>query len=69
MGGTTIGGQHSRDKLKLLYGEDYYQKIGKIGGTKSRGGGFGEGEIGRERAKIFGAKGGRISKRKPRVAL
>ena len=54
---------------KKLYGEDYYKKIGKLGGMKSRNCGFGSSKVGhdglsgKERARTAGSKGGKISKR------
>lgn len=61
MPGTKIGGLRASVTNKLIYGPDFYKKIGSIGGKKSRTGGF---YANRELAKIAGAKGGRISKRK-----
>ncbi len=46
---------------KRKYGEDYYKKIGAIGGRNSRTGGF---YANRELAREAGRKGGRISKRR-----
>lgn len=63
MAGTIIGGSKAKETNKRKYGQDYYQKIGALGGAKSRGGGFGQGEEGRKRAKLAGAKGGRKSRR------
>ena len=48
---------------KRKYGEDYYSRIGAKGGKIGKTGGFGNGEVGRELARVAGAKGGRISKR------
>lgn len=55
--------------MKAKYGDNYYATQGKLGGTKSRGGGFGEGEIGRARAVQAGKKGGlgRTGYRKAKV--
>lgn len=47
---------------KLKYGEDFYAKIGKIGGKNGTTGGF---AANRELAKIAGQKGGRKSRRGP----
>ena len=70
MAGTISGGKKCAAKNKKLYGEDYYRRIGKKGGSVSTPtGGFGsdkvgpDGLTGHERAKIAGAKGGRMSKR------
>jgi hypothetical protein len=46
-----------------MYGSDFYKRIGAIGGRNSRGGGFSEGEAGRERARKWGKVGGTISRR------
>ena len=49
---------------------EYYSRLGKLGGTKSRGGGFAckkkgkDGLTGPERARLCGAVGG-LSSRKP----
>ncbi len=45
----------------------FYQVVGKIGGGKSRNGGFGAGEEGRKRAAYYGRIGGMKSKRKKSV--
>lgn len=69
MSGTVDGGKAAADTNKELYGEDYYAKLGRLGGMKSRTGGFAsnvvgdDGLTGRERARIAGARGGRVSKR------
>ena len=60
MAGTIEGGLKTAITNKQKYGHDFYIKIGKAGGTKSRGGGFAANP---ELAKIAGAKGGRISRR------
>jgi len=44
----------------------YMQNIGSKGGKLSVGGGFADGEAGRQRAIVAGAKGGSISRRKKR---
>lgn len=63
MAGTIDGGRAAAKTNKELYGEDYYARIGAMGGRKSRNGGFGQGEAGRERARKYGAIGGRISRK------
>jgi hypothetical protein len=63
MGGTREGGQLAAQKNKATYGEKFYAEIGALGGAKSRGGGFGEGDIGKERARFFGAIGGSMSRK------
>jgi hypothetical protein len=63
MSGTYEGGLKAAKKNKQN-DPNHYHKIGKIGGTKSRGGGFADKEIGidgltgQERAIIVGRKGG-----------
>jgi uncharacterized protein len=60
MAGTKEGGKAARDKNKELYGDDFYVKIGAMGGKKGKTGGF---YANRELARIAGAKGGRKSRR------
>ena len=66
MSGNETGGKRAAATNKRKYGEDFYQKIGSIGGSKSRNGGFGseivgdDGLTGYERARIAGAKGGSV---------
>lgn len=61
MAGTKLGGKKAAQTNKTKYGRDFYARIGKMGGTVSRGGGFTDPEVARE----AGAKGGKISKRGP----
>lgn len=61
MAGTKKGGEAAAATNKNKYGPDFYAKIGAMGGKKGRTGGF---YANRELARIAGAKGGRISKRK-----
>lgn len=61
MAGTIIGGKAAALTNKALYGDDFYKRIGAIGGKNGRTGGF---YANRELARIAGAKGGRISRRK-----
>lgn len=61
MAGTKDGGKAAASTNKKRYGKDFYAKIGAMGGKKSRTGGF---AANRELARIAGAKGGRISRRK-----
>lgn len=63
MAGTKAGGMKASQTNKEKYGEDFYANIGKIGGTMSNTGGF---YNNKELARIAGAKGGKISKRKPK---
>lgn len=62
MAGTTKGGQKAAATNKTRHGKDFYAKIGAIGGKKGTTGGF---AANRDLARIAGAKGGRISRRKP----
>lgn len=68
MAGTHAGGIKARNS-NLAHDPDFYRNIGRIGGANGNTGGFASDKIGtdgltgRERAKIVGAKGGRISKR------
>lgn len=69
MPGTVEGGLKTTETNKKRYGVDYYRNIGKLGGLKSRGGGFASHKVGEdgltglERARIAGAKGGKISRK------
>ena len=60
MAGTKAGAKKASDAMKKRYGDDYYSRIGKVGGQNSRTGGF---YANREKARSAGAKGGRISNR------
>lgn len=69
MAGTKEGGIKARNTNRERHGSDWYARIGRIGGTNGHTGGFAsevkgeDGLTGPERARIAGAKGGRISKR------
>lgn len=71
MSGTRAGGLKAKETNYKLHGDDFYARIGHIGGQKCGTGGFAsynigeDGLTGRERARIAGAKGGRKSKRGP----
>lgn len=65
MAGTIAGGKAAAATNKKKYGEDFYGRIGRLGGMKGRTGGF---FANRELARIAGAKGGRISRRTKKVA-
>ena len=54
MAGTIEGGKKAAKKNKERYGSDFYKQLGKLGGSKSRGGGF-TGDP--ERAREAGKKG------------
>lgn len=60
MAGTKAGGKAAANTNIRKYGEDFYRKIGAMGGKKGTTGGF---FANRELARIAGAKGGRISRR------
>lgn len=61
MPGTKEGGQKAAATNKRLYGEDWYARIGALGGRNGHTGGF---YARRDVARTAGAKGGRISKRR-----
>jgi hypothetical protein len=63
MAGTRSGGQAAARTNKLKHGPDFYREIGAKGGRNGRTGGFAAGEEGRVRARVFGAIGGKKSKR------
>lgn len=62
MAGTRAGGLKAAATNKRNNGEDFFKRIGAIGGRNGHTGGFYKD---RELARIAGAKGGRISRRKP----
>lgn len=64
MAGTKAGGQKAAQTNKAKHGADFYAKIGAKGGKLGRTGGFAANP---ELARIAGAKGGRISRRKKTV--
>lgn len=69
MAGTKAGGKKAAAK-NLSKDPNFYAKIGAKGGKNGRTGGFAssvvgeDGLTGAERARIAGARGGRISRRK-----
>ncbi len=63
MAGTKDGGTEAAKTNKKKYGPDFYARIGRMGGQKGHTGGFAAGKEGRERARKFGAIGGRLSRR------
>ena len=71
MAGTREGGRKAKARNLEKYGPDFYKKIGQKGGRNGKTGGFAsdkvgeDGLTGRQRAKIAGAKGGKISRRGP----
>lgn len=73
MAGNRIGGLKAAATNKAKYGEDFYRIRGSIGGKRGTTGGFAsevvgdDGLTGRERARIAGARGGRISRRRKKT--
>lgn len=70
MGGTVMGGKKTAQTLKDKYGDDYYSRIALEHWAdpeqkkRHKPGGF---AANRELARIAGAKGGLISKRRPAI--
>jgi len=60
MAGTKVGGIKAAQTNKQRYGVQFYERIGRKGGTISRGGGFAKNP---ELARIAGRKGGMQSRR------
>ena len=60
MSGTKAGGLKTAKKIQMMYGKDFYRKIGSLGGRNGHKGGFAANPA---LARIAGAKGGRISRR------
>lgn len=69
MAGTQKGGFIAADTIRSRHGRDFYVRIGRLGGRKSRRGGFASTKVGKdgltgaERAKLAGARGGAKSRR------
>lgn len=61
MAGTKAGGAKAAATNKAKHGADFYAKIGAKGGRNGHTGGF---AANRELARLAGAKGGRISRRR-----
>lgn len=61
MAGTKTGGKKAAATNLERHGKDFYREIGAKGGRNGHTGGFASNP---ELARIAGAKGGRISKRK-----
>jgi len=57
--GTRAGGRNAAATNKKRHGEDFYARIGSLGGKNGRTGGF-YGD--KERARAIGAQGGKVSK-------
>jgi len=74
MSGTRDGGLRAEQTNKQRNGDDFYKRIGAMGGKKSRGGGFqselvgADGLTGYERARIAGSKGGKKSAKTRKAA-
>lgn len=66
MPGTINGGKKAAETNKKKYGKDFYARIGANGGKKGTTGGF---AANRDLARIAGAKGGRISRRRKAVEV
>lgn len=60
MSGTKLGGIRARKTNLERYGEDFYKRIGRIGGRNGHTGGFAANP---ELARIAGKKGGKMSSR------
>lgn len=68
MSGTKLGGQRAAATNKKKYGDDFYAKVGAIGGKNGTTGGFAYSKAnGLDWHIEAGRKGGTISKRVPRV--
>lgn len=61
MSGTQSGGQLAAKHNKATYGLDFYAVIGSFGGSRGRTGGF---YANRELARVAGALGGRMGRRR-----
>lgn len=61
MVGSQSGGKRAAQTNKAKWGEDFYKRIGALGGKKGHTGGF---YANRELARTAGAKGGKISRRR-----
>ena len=61
MAGTPRGGRKAAATNKMRYGAQFYETIGRMGGRKSRGGGFAKNP---ELARVAGQKGGKASRRR-----
>ncbi len=62
MAGTKAGGARAAQSNKERHGDDFYIRIGKMGGKNGHTGGF---YADRELARRAGRKGGTISRRRP----
>lgn len=64
MAGTKEGGKAAANTNKSKYGDDFYAKIGALGGKKGKTGGF---YANRELAREAGRRGGLKSRRGKKV--
>lgn len=65
MSGNKEGGRKSAESNKQRHGDDYYHRIGAMGGSKGKTGGFYYMKYvmnDTDRIKRLGSKGGRIAK-------
>ena len=62
MAGTKLGGLKAAETNRQIHGEDFYKRIGAIGGKNGHTGGFAANPT---LARLAGALGGRNSKRGP----
>lgn len=62
MAGTVEGGRKAAATVKEKHGDDFFARIGKMGGQNGHTGGF---YANRELAREAGAKGGKLGKRGP----
>lgn len=66
---TSAGAKKAVATVRERWGESFYKMVGARGGRNSHNGGYAsekvgaDGLTGRERARVAGAKGGRISRR------
>lgn len=69
MAGNSKGGALAAQTIRKRHGRDFYVRIGKLGGERSRNGGFASPKVGKDgltgaqRAKLAGARGGAKSRR------
>ena len=72
MAGNKIGGLKAKQTNYERHGQDFYRRIGQMGGRRSCNGGFASSKIGPDgltgpqRARVVGSRGGKISRRGPR---
>jgi len=69
MPGSRAGGLKTAARLKAERGDDYFKKIGQLGGKLGKTGGFADGEAGRARASRAGTIGGAVGRKNTTVPL